>query len=334
MPRRAIIIVCALSAVISLTGGGQAFSQTAGSAAGKKIDLRLRYVPGSYKLTQEITMKQLVFVAGQQQRQNTQFTTVAAVDVGKPEPNGRRQLLLRFERIKQHTQMGRTQMTFDSAGSPEENTPIMAQALQPLLAARITATIDADGQVIEAKGLDEIWQKTAAANPAMAPLVKQMKGQMGDEYLKQMLMNLAKLFPGRTVGIGDTWTVEDSLKVPVAGKAKVKQDCKLRAIEQTAAGAVAIVYSIGKINVAKGATMKAGGATITFTKMDFDQKARHRLHSANVMLSEGTVKQTGSIAATITAPDRQDQSITIQQETTLIITACQVTPAATRPAGT
>jgi len=332
MSRRAIILLCALSAVISLTVDGQALSQAV--AAGEKIDLRLRYVTGSYELTQEVTMAQTIAVAGQQMVQNIQMTIVMATDVGKLDPKGRRKLQLQFKRIKQNMQMGPIQMAFDSAGPPEQSTPAMAQILQPMLEARVTATLDANSKVIEVKGLDEVWQKTAAANPAMVPIINQMKGQMGDEFLKQTLMNSAKHFPGKTVGIGDTWTVENSLPMPMLGKAKVKQNSKLTAIEQTPAGAVAIVRTIGEINIEKGSTMKTGGATITFTKVDVDQKIRGRLHAANAMLSEVTIKQTGFFAATIATPDGQGQSMTIQQEATIKTTARQTTPAATRPAGT
>ncbi len=327
MMSRWITTISAVCFAILLAASGRAFAADAPApAAGEKIDLRLRYVAGSYELTHEMTMAQTIAMAGQQQVQNIESIVAMAMDVGKPDAKGQRKIQIQFKRIKQHMRMGPMQMAFDSAGPAEENPEFLAKAFQPLLGAKVTAILDANDQVIEVKGLDEIWQKTAAASPAMAALVNMMKGQMGDQFVKQMLTFSAKQFPGRPVGIGDTWKVEDSLLLPVLGKAKVQQDCTLTAIEQTPAGAVAIVSIIGKINMDKGTPMKAGGVTMTFTKTDLGQKIRSRMHVANAMLSEKTVERAGTIAATITMPDGQSQNITIQQKATIKTTARQVTP--------
>lgn len=223
--RRVTIIGLACVAAMALAGNARAED---------KVTFKKAYVPGSYKSTL-VFLKEGKTKAGENElASKTEVTMAMAWKVAAPDKDGTTALTLQFKRFAlSFTVSGQTQ-AYDS-DKPDANTmppgSNMAEMFGKLVKAVITATVAQDGKVKDVTGLDSMWDELAKANPDVSMQAGFMKKQIGDAMIRGMIEKLVSVAPDKPVGVGEEWSIELPVEIPVAGKITVKSTYTLKALE-------------------------------------------------------------------------------------------------------
>ena len=177
----------------------------------EKIQLRLCLQAGeSYNL--RMVAEQKISQTIQEQTQDILQTigTGYTFDVEDVDFDGSITVKVTYHSIlfKQDGPMGKFE--YDSSDPPAEIPP-MAMGFNALVGQSFTMIISPEGNVKDIYGVDEmlsnmIEQLDLPDFPMMDDLMKNLKGQFGDEALKENMEKMMAVFPDSPVGIGDRWT--------------------------------------------------------------------------------------------------------------------------------
>jgi len=245
-------------------------------AAGcQKVEIRRQVAPGVYVSTIDMDMRQTVTPEGAPEQARTQQVAqqmVMRMEAGEPDEQGRQTVRISFASFKQTARAGGRTMTYDSEAPPEDPPGPIARRLAPLLDVTIAVTVDREGQAVDADGLDALWDRLAEANPKAAEVFVEMKKSLGDDAIRQMMNRQQGMNPPRAVGVGDTWSFDTEMGVPVVGLAKLKYDCRVMKISETPEGTIVEVALDGSIRQTPGEepVEAPGGGRIQ--SLDVDQK--------------------------------------------------------------
>lgn len=217
---------------------------------GPKVQLTVKFTPGSYVLSESMSvpLKMKMQIAGQTQAMDMTMavTVVGDVDISKPADSGEQDVRFTCRKIKTEISMPGTTMKYDSTGPPEKQTRELARALKPLIGVAVTLT-----------GKDGKWKNVSEAlNTVLgkignAQMRQRMKGTW-EPFLKEMLTkHWARMIPPKPVGPGDEWkSALNVTTVPMLGDMNFTANCRLRDVRDTPQGKVAIIDFVVKAKVA------------------------------------------------------------------------------------
>lgn len=252
---------------------------SAAESGAPKVSLKQQYPAGSYVMTTTMSGDQSMSVDGQPQpAQEMKQTFVVTMDVGEPDPAGVRTMQMAFSHVKQDITVGPQVMSYDSQGPADKQDPNLSRAMGPVTKAKIAVKIGADGKVVGASGMDEMWDAMAKETPEMAGFARQMKGQMGDATIVDMVAKPSQMLPSGPVGPGDAWEPSIRINVPGIGELQVKQFCKLVSVEKTPAGSVAVIDYEGTAQSEKETTANMGVAGLKIRSAVFKQSGQMRFN--------------------------------------------------------
>lgn len=131
------------------------------------------------------------------------------------DPGGEASLEVTFRRVRQKQSSPRGSSEFDSA-NPDSSSSPAAQGVAAMVGAKLTIELGAKHQVLRVKGMDTILEKqlVGVAPEQREALSAQLKGQFGDNGGREMMRPFLAFYPDRTVGVGDSWSREDTLVKP------------------------------------------------------------------------------------------------------------------------
>jgi len=308
----------------------------AAACAGEKITLKQKYPPGTYIMTQDTRMQTTTEMGpGQTMAQKVNMLMVMEMTVGKPDQKGSKKMQIAYKRIKQSVE-GPVSMSYDSEAPKDSQNPMLAGVYEALLQTRIEATITPEGKVTDVKGFEKMWEELTKSNPAAAPMMKGFKKQFGDEMMEKMFSQSKQMLPDKPVGKGDTWDANLKLEIPMLGRMDIKQKCKLKEIEKTAAGKIAVIDFTGTVTGgAPGKTTTMGTATMTFKKMDTEQSGTMRMDVDTGMMTRTMMNQKMAMEMSVTGPDGGQMNMATKMAGTSEVTVAPgkyVRAAATKPA--
>jgi len=167
---------------------------------------------------------------------NTTQTYEMLYRVSDAEPNGNTTIEITFDRFKQAIDMNETKMEFDSKDPDRDKDNPLAKPLssvfKSLIGCKYTVRLDKDGRVAEVKGLDEIWNTLGEGKTPQA-VRDEMRKMFGDKQLNKMMSDfMGKDLPPHPVAIGESWTLDERLDVPMFGGVQTKTTCTLVAVEE------------------------------------------------------------------------------------------------------
>ena len=290
------------------------------AGAAEKVTLKERYASGAYLMTTKMTMDQTVTAGGTEQpAMHMEQLMAMKLDISQPDAKGNKKMVITYERIKVQAEAGGEGKTYDSDEPAEKQDPSMAQTLDILRKARIEVTIDRDDKFVTASGLDKLWDELAKDNELMGPALEQMKAQLGDKMIKDMLKQSQVMLPKEPVAEGAEWKNDMELDMPVVGKTTVSMECKLDSVKKSGGSSVATISWTGTIS-AKDSTTQVMGADATISKMDFKQVGMTRFDVEKGALVASDVSQTGTIDVSVAQPDGQTTPIKIDQKVKMTTT--------------
>lgn len=268
--------------------------------------LEQKFTPGTYYLVMNMNMRQKQVAPptpeGKQQPgrgMDMQQVFVMKMVVGEPDAEGNKTMTITYERIQQVMKMaGMVFMEFDSMAPRQTNT-MMAQCYAPLLKAKITAVLDKQDNVASVSGFETIWDEMQTAVPATKALFENMKKSFNNESLKKMIQSGRENLPTKPVAVGETWTNEQTLPVPMVGKMTVKTTMTLASVEEKEGREIAMIVVSGTAKHSGGKESDAGPAPVSVSRMDIEQKGLMQFDVSAGQMTETNMQQTISMAMSV-----------------------------------
>lgn len=302
---------------------------------GGRIELKVKYPPGTYQTTMAMDSTTAMTMAdlGQEPRLVSMSMLMEMRMVyGRPGADGRQEVTMTYTRIRQSTQAGGREMLYDS-NNPEEQSSPLAPMYKPMLGAQFVAVIDADGKLVSLKGVDELFEKMAKENPAIAPLMNQFKKSLN---MRELFDLGSKFLPAQPVAIGETFEKQADLPVPMFGTLAITYHGRLLSVQKTPAGRIAIIDFSGKAVKAPAASQPAasspaasepGEPTSPFeqARLTLNQTGQQIFNVDKGMVQEATMIQAADVESPITAGDRQG-TMTMSMKQTVKLTTTEVSP--------
>jgi hypothetical protein len=291
--------------------------------AGPKVALRPFSVPGRY--VQEVSTAVDFAVAWGGEKDlpvHLDQLTETAMDVSAPEPDGRRTLKLTTRRVKVGSPGagGGPAASFDSDLPDEGQDDELAAALRPLVKTEIVARIGPDDRVTSVEGMDRLYETLAEASPEKATQYRSMKSGLGDASARELFDAECQTLPDHPVEPGDRWEAAGTVDLPLLGKTRLTLECRLKDIETTPGGRVAVIAVTGGYTQDKPKTLRRGGGAITITRADVKQTGEIRFNLDTGLSERRTAAVEGGCGMTVSGPGQDtlsgDMTIRIAAETT------------------
>ena len=214
---------------------------TAPCGRAQEITLPRRLAPGRYVFLATTTHSQVLTRNGVDQPWLvTTRTLELALDVRPAEPGANALVELSFRRIAQTLTTRSQTLRYDSA-APKPQPGRLQHLLAPLLKARLRVALNAAGRVARVEGLDAVWDARALKDPPMAKWLNQIKAEMGDEMLGDLLDQVGRPLPDKPVRVGDSWKGALRFRLPYVGEKKDTHKVVLKGIERKTGRAVAVL---------------------------------------------------------------------------------------------
>ncbi|MEX0715766.1 MAG: DUF6263 family protein [Planctomycetaceae bacterium] len=177
-----------------------------------------------FKLTQTQKMNMEMNVGGQPFKMDLDMEMNMGWNVDEVASDGKAKMTQTVDRVKMDMTMANQSMKFDSA-TPDQADPAgqaLAQAIQPLIGAKITQTMDARGKIDDIQIDPEVRKKMQAAGAGFG-------GGLSEDSLKQMFEQIGGL-PDKAVAPGTKWSETIDMSVP-GTRAGMKIDSTYYGIE-------------------------------------------------------------------------------------------------------
>jgi hypothetical protein len=328
MKRGTVVVGGLACAMAALAMGAAVWGAATESAPAAKVTIKPLFQPGKYVQVLSVTSDvESTAESTKQPPQHLEQTMEVAVDISKPDASGQRTMRMKYRRIK----MTSAGISFDSDKADEEQNPMMAGFVRPLLKADIVIKIDSSGRIDSAEGMDRVWDDMAKSNPDTAEMTKAMKKSMGDAYLKSMLEVEYMQYPDKPVAVGDQWQPVIETEVPFLGPIKVTQKCQLQKIEATPAGKVATFTASSEMVSNKPTTSQMGPATMTVKSVNMKQEGDVRFNIDIGLAERRVMTQTGGLDVAVTSPDGETVPVSMtfkmKMESTMAVDTGAATPA-------
>lgn len=190
---------------------------------------------------------------------------------------------------------------YDTDASGSESGGDLGAALEGLLGKSYSVRYDAEDEIDEVEGLDEIgavFKPLAGDNPALGLIAVELDDGF---YEESRNYHHCLFFPKRRVEVGTTWACVDQIEVPGAGKVGVRYNCELVRFERKEGGSVAVIKFTGGLAQDVGNQLGRGpeGLDLSLKKArmigraKFDFKAGHYIEQ--IARAEFTFDARGEI---------------------------------------
>ncbi len=216
--------------------------------AAEKVELKLKFREGDVRrmvIDMDIdieTKMKMEDAEAQEQMPGTMKGTMkqrfeAITRVAEVAEDGSVTLEFVYDRVKYAMDMGPVQLEFDSAKDQkdEDSNPMfaaMANAFKPLVGLKLTIKLGPKHQVKSVEGFDAFWE-ALAKDPMSRSMTQQMRKSFGNEQLSGMMDQwFTKWLPAKPVAVGDTWTIADSMEIPMLGAIRLHSKSKLVGVEE------------------------------------------------------------------------------------------------------
>jgi len=238
-----------------------------------KITLKVKYPPGKYEMVQEQNVNfKAEIEAGEMTLPldgDQKNIMVNIINVSKPDENGNTIVNIHTKRIRDETSrpVWKVVDTDNPASLP---TGPQGKMLNSLLKADLAIRFDRNWNVLSVTGMEEMWDQLVASDPASAPIVSEMKKQMGGEAMARIVSESMKLAPDKPVGIGGIWYSEMEMPFPIVGNMKCESKCKLISLENTNQGQIATIKVFGVFTSEDAKGMNIGPAFMEVNSIEFE----------------------------------------------------------------
>lgn len=225
------LIVFFLTAALSLVLGR--------AAAQEKIAIARALEPGTYSVSQEFFFSLIVSVGQTNQTAQEKARFLWTMRVEKPADGEGRDIHLSLNRAifqAQNKKRLARPLTFDSEYASLAS-PVLRKFYDRLLQADIGVRLDGALNAVESSGLETLLAnltETAGDDSDATILLSVLKNIFDPSSLTEMFSQMFYLLPPGEVQLGDRWTNETPISLPVVGKTPVRWETELTRIDDYA----------------------------------------------------------------------------------------------------
>lgn len=273
--------------------------------AADKVDLKLKYLPGTYTVTTDMDADTTTTVGDNKMpAQNAKMTMVIKMVV-TPAEGGKKNIDLRFEKIKQSVTNAGGEMSYDSSAPADKQPAMLAQAYAPLLAAKLSMVLDENNKIIETKGWEEMMKNMGPSGAALG-------SSFSDKAMRQMIEQTQSKMPSKPVGVGDTYDTKTTLPMPMIGDMDMKYDMKVKSIDGSGDDQTATVEFSGDVGSEKPTTTQMGQAKMTIDSVKMTQQGEAKINVKLGLASSTNFTQEMNMAMTVPGPEGKDMKTTVK----------------------
>ena len=295
------------------------------AGSGPKITLKIKYPPGKFEMVGDLKMKIDMKVkpkGGEPKDQPMDYRMQQWVDldVSRPDAQGNTTMTMRFKRLRREIRGGPIQKVLDTNNKAALAADPAGQVFAAMLESKLTMRMDRDGNVLEVKGMDEMWDRVALGNARMAQMAAKLKQQLGGKAVARMFTLTMQMAPKEPVGIGDVWYSDVKMPVPMVGEMDIKTKYKLISLGKTDAGTIAVFGTHAIMTTENGRTTKIGPGSMTLKAMDIDMTGQVKVNVDTGLMLEQIMDVSGGLEMTGGAGDQKmemEGTLTGTQKTTI-----------------
>jgi hypothetical protein len=192
------------------------FSYSMSIAGDTPLNLELNLEPGtSYKLTMEINQVSTMIIDSRKQVTDQKIIMEYDYDIKERNADGNMRISARYSRIKINSNMGPQRIDYDSDNPPDYYEPSTI-GFKAIIGSEVELKINADGEILEISGIDEIIDNILAE--ANLPETKykarfedDIRNQFGYDATKDAFEQITGFFPEESVAVGDKWNNRESI---------------------------------------------------------------------------------------------------------------------------
>ena len=227
------------------------------SALRQDVTLRYRWTKGEtmrYRIVQQNTTTISGLPGGMGDMAIDQSTTQTirwvADDVAA---DGTTTLRQTFESVKMETNSPMFAMSYDSAKPDAGDNPMNAMlkgVLAPMIGESFTIVMAPTGEVQKVEGLSKLTEKmfgNLPQEPAVAGILDGLKYNLGDDAMRNTLMQTFAQFPNRPLKAGDTWNSQVSVGNPMLGGLTTSTTSTLKSVEGEGSSRIATIVTASAI---------------------------------------------------------------------------------------
>ena len=272
------------------------------------IQPRLNLEPGtSYICTMDMTRHIMQTTGGDNQVMEQDLLLEWDYKILSKKDNGNYEISARYDRVKSSQTFGMQKVEFDSDSMPDYIDPSMI-GYKHMVGSELKMEITPEGRVKKLDGFQEILDKIIEElnipdSPERNQIINNLRGQFGDEAMRQSFEQITSFYPEEPVNTGDQWHSESAMDVgfPIV----VDSDYKLLSRENGMAeiDVAATVHSNpGSDNI------DMGSFSLTYI-IDGTQNGRITLdESSGLPVSSDITQQFTGTVSVSDAPDLEDRS--------------------------
>jgi hypothetical protein len=265
---------------------------------GPKVSLKAMVAPGLYRRKVAETRESEAAVDGQKRpAQRQTWAWEVNLFVPAPAESGERDVRVFYRGLKAET--GSPETSFDTA----QFKAAPGQAFQDLARAAVGAEglihLKANGNIAGVEGFDRFWNERARTNPADEPACQILKARAGDLFLGDLVRDDLDMAHYRPVGPGDRWKSARQVEAPLSGTLNIEMEFRLKDIEDTPAGRVAIIGFLGSMKKEKPSSATINGAVITVLDSDTTVTGEARFNMDIGLVEHETAEMSGTMHITV-----------------------------------
>ena len=155
--------------------------------------------------------------------------------------------------------------------------------------------VNGKGEIISCSGLDEIWDNIEKQGSSGRQMANQMRQEMSDEAMREMMQKQAMLLPEEPVAPGAKWTVRENIVLPMIGSSECIYHCQLDSFDTSGDKQLVTIIFDGVITSDSGKTITIAGESITIDKVSFEQKGKLKFDLKTNIITEYDVRQEGVV---------------------------------------
>jgi hypothetical protein len=253
---------------------------SASCGKGEAVELRLRLEKGK-TYAQDMEMEQAITqtLGGNESTMDQSIGMGIAYTVEDVDAAGDMKVSCTFDRVSLRQKGPMGEVAYDSR-NPPPSVPPAAQGVAMLVGKGFRFTLGARGDAKEFQGMSAALEAMAEGldvpeGPMRDSLMEGLKGQFGDEAMKDMMEKAMKVYPERPVAPGESWPVRLDLRKPMA----LSMDNTFRLVEVR--GGAAVIDSESAITTPADAPPMVMGPVSVRYSLTGSQKGRMEMDVAS-----------------------------------------------------
>lgn len=247
----------------------------------------------TYRMTQNT--ESTVAVMGMDQQTSMEQTIDYAYAIQKVNADGSTEMTTTIKKIRMEQAMPMFAIVFDSE-KPEDNNPAeMMDGLNNLIGKKFDLKVAKDGEILSAKGEEDMFKGMFENAPNGEMMEEQMKAQFGEGALATSVAQLTSFYPEEPIKVGDSWVKNTTSETMMPLEIETTYTLKERKN-----GEALIDFSSKLKSVSDGEAAEMMGMSMEYDMtgtqsgtIRVEEKTGWAIHSESKQLMEGKLKMSG-----------------------------------------